>query len=251
MNFSEVGMRLSSIAVILTSLFALSGCATAVIGAATETGVTLAEERSAGTKVDDLSIYTKLNHLFFQNDTNDLMVNVTINVRHARVMLTGNVESQETAERAVMLAWRVEGVQEVINEITVKPGADFFSNANDAIIKKNLESRLLITKDVWVINYSIDIVSGTAYMLGIVHDQAELNRVLNVVRTTQGVRKVISHLQIRTTMPPEPTLDDPQTNSGTYPNSTANPNTADTPYPNSTANPDAVDVSPYPSSSSR
>lgn len=241
-------MRVSSLVLLVSSLFALSGCATAVIGAATETGVTLAEERSPGTKVDDITIYTKLNHLFLQNDTNDMLPNVTINVRHARVMLTGNADAQETAERAVMLAWRVEGVQEVINEISIKPGKDFFSNANDAIIKKNLEARLLITKDVWVINYSIDIVTGTAYLLGIVHDQAELDRVLNVVRTTQGVRKVVSHLQIRSTPPAEPTLDDPQPNTSTYPNSTANP---DAPYPNSTANPDAVEVSPYPTSSGR
>ncbi len=230
-------MRVSSLVLLISSVFALSGCVTAAVTAATETGVTIAEERSAGTKVDDISIYTKLNHLFFKNDTNDMFPNVTINVRHARVMLTGNVDSQETAERAVMLAWRVEGVQEVINEITVKPGADFFSNANDAIIKKNLESRLFITKNVWVINYSIDIVSGVAYLLGIVHDQAELDRVLNVVRTTQGVRKVISHLQIRSTPPAEPTLDDPMPDSGTYPNSTANP--------------DAVETSPYPNSSGR
>ncbi len=226
-------MRGSSILGFLTSLLALSGCVTAAVTAATETGVTVAEERSVGTKVDDVGIYTSLNHLFLQNDTNDLLVNVTINVRHSRVMLTGNVDKQETAERAVMLAWRVEGVQEVINEINVKPGADFFANANDALIQKNLEARLLVTKDVWVINYSIDIVSGVAYMLGIVHDQAELDRVINVVRTTQGVRKVVSHLQIRT-IPPEPaTLENPQTNS-TYPNSTANPSANDT-YPNSKA----------------
>jgi len=202
---------------LILAMFSLSGCATAVIAGATETGVTIAEERSAGTKVNDLTIYTKLNHLFLQNDTNDLLVNVTINVRHARVMLTGNVEKQETAERAVMLAWRIEGVQEVINEIVVKPGVDFFSNANDSLIKKNLEARLLVTKDVWVVNYSIDIVSGVAYMLGIVHDQAELDRVLNVVRTTQGVRKVISHLQIRAQMPADPSLNDPQPGTSSYP----------------------------------
>lgn len=192
---------------LLALLATTSACATAVMGAATETGITIAEERSVDTKVKDVGIYTQLNRLFLEHDANDLLVNVTINVRHARVMLTGNVDAQETAERAVLLAWRADGVQEVINEITVKPGTDFFANANDALIKKNLEARLLITKDVWVVNYSIDIVSGTAYLLGIAHDQAELDRVLNVTRTTQGVRKVVNHIQIRTTMPPEPTLD--------------------------------------------
>jgi hypothetical protein len=44
----------------------------------------------------------------------------------------------------------------------------------------------------------MDVQGGTAYLIGRVKDQAELNRVLNVTRTTKGVKKVISHLQIST-----------------------------------------------------
>jgi osmotically-inducible protein OsmY len=181
---------------LLALLLCLSACVPAVIGAATETGVTIAEERSAGRKVDDVTMYSAVNRRFLEADANDLLVNVTINVRHARVMLTGNVDAESTAQRAVAEAWKVEGVQEVINEIIVNPNSDFFNNANDALIKKNLEGRLFITKDVWVINYSIDVVSGTAYLLGRVHDNAEMQRVINVTRLTKGVKKVVNHLQI-------------------------------------------------------
>ncbi len=198
----------------LSALSLLSGCETVVVSAVTEAGITASEERSVSTKVQDVEIYTKLNQLFVEHDNKDLLVNVTINVRHGRVMLTGNVDEPETAERAVMLAWRVKDVQEVINEIVVKRGTDFFANANDALIKKNLEARFLVTKDVWVVNYSIDIVSGVAYLLGKVHDQAELDRVLNIARTTQGVRKVVSHLQISTKQPPLPTLNQPTPATG-------------------------------------
>ena len=181
---------------LLALLLCLPACVPAVIGAATETGVTIAEERTAGRKVDDVTIYTAVNRRFLEADVNDLLVNVTINVRHGRVMLTGNVDAESTAQRAVAEAWKVEGVQEVINEIIVNPNSNFFNNANDALIKKNLEGRLFITKDVWVINYSIDVVSGTAYLLGRVHDNAEMQRVINVTRLTKGVKKVVNHLQI-------------------------------------------------------
>lgn len=201
------------------ALFALSGCATAVVGAVTETGVTLSEERSPGRKVDDTIIYTKINERFLKTDVNDLLANVTINVRHARVMLTGNVEQEVTAERAVQIAWQIEGVQEVINEITVKPGQGLLNNAQDAIIKKNLEARLLITKDVWVINYSIDIVNGVAYLLGNVHDNAEMQRVLNVTRTTKGIKRVVNHLRVSTTMPPKATLPQAGQNNAPPPSS--------------------------------
>lgn len=190
----------------ILSLFAvlplLAGCEAVVVGAVTETGVIIAEERSAGRKFDDVGIYAAINRRFLESDANDVLVNVTINVRHGRVMLTGNVNSSQSAQRAVSEAWQVKDVQEVINEIEVNPSKSFFNNANDAVIKKNLEARLFLTKDVWVINYSIDVVNGTAYLLGNVFHQREMDAVLNVARTTKGVKKVVNHLRISAQTPP-------------------------------------------------
>jgi osmotically-inducible protein OsmY len=203
------------IALLLMPLL-VSGCVAVGLAATTEGGKAIADERSFGRQVDDAGIYTKLNERFANKDMNDLFVNVTINVRHARVMLTGNVNKTETAQLATELAWQVKGVQEVINEITVDPNKKFWNNANDALIKKNLEARLLVTKGVWVVNYSIDIISGTAYLLGVTQDQAELERVLNIARTTRGVRRVISHLKLKTelgTTPPEqPAIENQSSN---------------------------------------
>lgn len=177
--------------------FTLTGCVAAAVGAGTEAGVSLAEERSLGTKVDDVTIYTDINRLYLRTQSSDLFGGVTVDVRHARVMLTGNVASEATAQKAVELAWQARGVEEVLNEIVVAPGSGFMNAANDNIVKKNLEGRLLITKNVWVINYSINVVNGTAYLLGRVHDQGELDRVLNIARTTKGVKRVVNYLQIR------------------------------------------------------
>ena len=176
---------------------ALGGCVAAAVGAGTEAGVSLAEERSVGRKIDDVTIYTDINRLFMREPTNQLFADVTIDVRHARVMLTGNIDSDALAQRAVELSWQAKGVEEVINELTVNPAAGFSTAAQDNLTKKNLEGRLLITKDVWVINYSLNVVNGTAYLLGRVHDQAELDRVLSIARTTRGVKRVVNYLQIR------------------------------------------------------
>jgi osmotically-inducible protein OsmY len=175
----------------------LGGCVAAAVGAGTEAGVSLAEERSVGRKVDDVTIYADINRLFAREKTNDLFADVTVDVRHARVLLTGNVDNESYAQRAIELAWQAKGVEEVINELSVKPEASLMDAAQDNVTKKNLETRLLITKDVWVINYSLNVVNGTAYLLGRVKDEAELNRVLNVTRTTRGVKRVVNYLQIR------------------------------------------------------
>lgn len=181
---------------LLTLPLLLAACPAAIITGATEAGVTMAENRSAGRKVDDKILYADVTNQFVKNNREDLIKYVNINTRFARVMLTGTVKSQADAEAAVALAWKAEGIEEVINELVISNDQSFFSTANDSMVKRNLEARLLITKDVMVINYSLDIQRGTAYIIGRVKDQGELNRVLNVARTTKGIHRVVSHLQI-------------------------------------------------------
>ncbi len=183
--------------VVVCSLpFLLNGCAGMLVSAGAQAGVAAAENRSLGRKVDDTVIYTDLTNQFIQADQAKLLSKVTFNVRYARVMLTGSVANDEDAQRAVALSWKAKGVMEVINELNVSPDSSFLNVAEDSLIKRNLEARLLITKGVWVINYSIDVTNGTAYLIGRVKDQAELDRALNIARTTKGVKRVVSHLQI-------------------------------------------------------
>jgi osmotically-inducible protein OsmY len=178
----------------------MTGCVAAATTAATQAAIVTADKRSYGTSLDDTIIYTAINEKFLNADVNDLLINTTINVRRGRVLLTGNVNSEATAQRATELAWQIKGVEEVINEIMVIPDTEIWDTANDIAIKKNLETRLLLTKGVFVIDYSIDVVNGTAYLLGHCHSQAEMNKALNVARTTRGVKRVINHLKI---LPPE------------------------------------------------
>lgn len=183
--------------ILLLSLpFLLNGCAGMIVGAGAQAGVTAAENRSVGRKLDDAVIYTDLTNQFVQTNQAELLGKVTFNVRYARVMLTGNVKSEADAQKATEISWKAKGVTEVINELNINPDKTILDTAGDALVKRNLEARLLITKGVWVINYSIDVTNGTAYLIGRVKDQAELDKALNVARTTKGVKKVVSHLQI-------------------------------------------------------
>ena len=208
----------------------LNGCAGLLLTAGTQSGIAVAENRSIGRKVDDTVIYTDLTNQFVQASQTDLLGHVTFNVRYARVMLTGTVKTEEDAQKAVALSWKAKGVTEVINELIVNPDSGILSTAADALAKHNLEARLLITKGVWVINYSIDVQGGTAYLIGRVKDQAELDRVFNIARTTKGVKRVVSHLQINAdtqhavTDPNSP----PSGDASSSPSTSASPSNAST-----------------------
>jgi len=184
----------------------LTACFGIVGATVTETGVSVAEQRTFGSKVDDNVIYAEISKLYLEKDVDNLLVNVTPDVHNQRVMLTGDVKTEEIAQNAVAIAWQAKNVKEVINELNINPGGTLWDSAQDELIQTNLEARYLTTKGVWVINYSINVVRGTVYLLGVVHNRAELDKVLEIARTTKGVKKVVAHLKITTESPAEPQL---------------------------------------------
>jgi len=183
----------AALALLLAGPFALSGCAEALLGAAATTGLIVAEERSLGDVVDDLTIRGELNHLFFQENV-DLYQNVSFSVIEGRVLLKGSVSTPEDRINALRVAWQANGVREVINEVQVTDQSGILDYARDTWISAQLKGALLLDTDVLSINYSIETVNGTVYLLGIAQDQAELERVLAHARGIDDVQRVVNHV---------------------------------------------------------
>ncbi len=191
-------------ALLLAGSLALSGCAGLFLGAAATGGVAVAQERSVGDAVDDLTIRTQLNALFFEEDI-DLYQDIAFKVIEGRVLLTGSVETPEDRIRAVKLAWQANGVREVNNEIQVSDESGILNYARDTWISAQLKGRVLIDKEIFSINYNIETVNGTVYLVGIAQDQTELDRVTNHARTIPYVRRVVSHVILKDDPRREPT----------------------------------------------
>ncbi len=177
---------------------ALQGCAGpgVVAGGVAAVGVTTAQERSIGAAVDDTIITAAVSHYLFQKDI-DLFGAVNVEVVEGRVLLTGSVENPEDRVEAVRLAWQAEGVKEMINEIQVTDQGGVVDYARDTWISTQLKTKLLLDKEIKAINYNIETVNGVIYMIGIAQDQAELERATNHARTIRHVRKVISHVRLK------------------------------------------------------
>lgn len=181
---------------IMAACFIASGCQSVVLSGAQEGVMAVAEDRSVGQVIDDATIYGNVNHFFLQTDVNDLLAHVHVAVRQGRVLLTGAVDNPETPARAVALAWQAKGVKEVINEMEVLPDSGLVAGATDRLLDKQVEARLTVTKGVNILNYSVDVVNAKVYLIGVVATQDELNRVLQVARTTKGIREVVSYLRL-------------------------------------------------------
>ncbi len=185
-----------ALVLLLAGSLSLSGCAELLIGAAATTGVAIAEERSVGDAVDDLTIRAELNHLFFRDDV-ELFGDVSFSVIEGRVLLKGSVPTPDDRIRALRLAWQAAGVREVINELQVADDSGILDYARDTWISAQLKGKLLVDGDVLSINYSVETVNGTVYLLGIAQDEAELARVTEHARSIEDVKRVVSHVVLK------------------------------------------------------
>lgn len=175
----------------------VSGCVPLIIGAGAQGASLAAQERSTGDAVDDAGILLKIKNQYAQADYKDLLANVEIKVSEARVLLTGNVDKAESQIEAVRLAWQVNGVKEVVNEVQINNKAGFTNYARDLWISTQVKTRLLFAKDIRSVNYSIITVNQVVYMTGIAQDQDELDRATYVASTTNYVQRVTSYVRLK------------------------------------------------------
>jgi osmotically-inducible protein OsmY len=192
-SLSSLALRLALPALLLLSL---GGCVGVAVGAAA-TGATVAsQERSVGDAVDDTTIRTTLNELFFRESL-DLYNAVSYSVVEGRVLLKGAVKKPESRIKATQLAWRAAGVREVINEIQVTDKGGISDYAADTWISTQLKTKMLFNKNVYSINYNVETVNGVVYLMGIAQDQKELDLVLALAREVPSVVEVVSHVMLK------------------------------------------------------
>jgi len=186
----------------------------AAAGAGAALGISAASERGIGGTASDLKIKALISDKWFKYDLSTFAkLNLTVN--EGRVLITGIVQNPDDRVEAVRLAWQVDGVQQVINEIRVAEGEGFPGYVRDQWISTRLRTALTFDREIHSINYSIDTVAGTVYLMGIARHQTELERVIGIARTIPHVMQVVSYVKISGERPeseknPAPIMTGPQ-----------------------------------------
>lgn len=201
---------------LLIASLMLSGCSTlgVVTGVAAVTGVSAAQEGGIRGAISDTTIQVRLNEAWFQYNV-DAFRKLDSTVNQGRVLITGVVQDPNHRVEAVRLAWQIKGVEQVMNEIRVEESEGIKGFVRDTWITSKLRTSLTIDRDVQSINYSIDTVQGIVYLMGVAQNQKELNHVIEKVRTTKGVKKVVSYVKLAgediepTPIPQPPSENDP------------------------------------------
>lgn len=181
---------------LVAATFGLSGCATGVAVGVGAAGVTSAQkEKGFGASIDDAEIEIVLNKRLL-DEGSDIFLDVNTEVEEGRVLLAGSVETVEQRLNAVRVAWGVEGVNEVINEIEIGDEDSVIDFTRDTWITTQLETTLLFDGAVSSIDYSVETVNQTVYVMGIARNDDELERVIGHAKDIDYVRRVVSYVRI-------------------------------------------------------
>ena len=175
-----------------------SACGPAVVatGAGAAAGAAAAQERGFQGTMRDIEIRHDINDLWYQESTS-LYSQINLQVQSGRVLLTGTVPDPDTRLNAVRLAWQAAGVREVINEIVVTDESSLTDSARDQWIAAELKGRILVDGQIASLNYSIETVNQTVYLIGIAQSQAELDRVVAHAKDIPYVRRVVNYVRVK------------------------------------------------------
>jgi osmotically-inducible protein OsmY len=191
--------RICCLVPVLALPIALGGCPAAIVGglaAAGGAGYAANQERGVGGAADDLAIKTNIQNAWLQ--VNPLMQrDFNITVYEGRTLLTGTSPNPELKAQAKQVASQIPGVVAIYDEIEVAPSEGAWQSVRDTWISSQIRSNLVFASQVRSVNYTIETVNGSVYLIGSARTQAELDRVTETARNVPNVKRVVSYVEIR------------------------------------------------------
>jgi osmotically-inducible protein OsmY len=179
-------------------MLGLIGCdpVSLAVSAGASTGIAAHQERGIKGLARDTAIEAKIFKQWIDTDKS-MATRMSVEVYESRVLLTGITKTEEERAVAVGLAWKTNGVEDVMNEIVVGEASSFIEIARDIAITAELKSRITFNAEILAVNYAIETTRGTVFLLGIAQDEAELNRIIELANNISYVKRVVSHVRVK------------------------------------------------------
>lgn len=199
------------------SLMFLGGCepvTTVVTTVGGVVGIGVLEERSAEDSLRDKHIQLNI-HLEINRQNLSTGNEIFVLVYEQEAMLAGFVQNDEQVSKIEAIAKNTQGVRRQYNELrSGKISTEMY--VKDRALGVEVSTRLSLEKGVHAVNYTIRIVDGIAYMMGLALSSEELNRVRSIISSIVGIRGIVSQVRVRA---PQDQHGTPAPASGTVPSS--------------------------------
>ena len=106
-------------------------------------------------------------------------------------MLAGYVDNQLERLEIIKNDWEINGVKEIFNEIEVGRSISVIDAAEDMVFETKVENRILFEEGIFSNNYSVDVVDGNVYVMGIASSIEEKNKLERFLRSMNDIKRLI------------------------------------------------------------
>lgn len=152
---------------------------------------------TVGTTIDDSVLTTKVKSALI-SDPDVKSFDLQVETRKGVVQLSGFVDSTMQIERALQVARSVAGVVSVENKMNVKGGATSVGEKiDDSVITTKIKSSLLSDSTVKSSDITVVTREGNVQLSGFVNSEAQIQRALEIAKSTDGVKAVENKMSIK------------------------------------------------------
>lgn len=182
---------------VLGAVVLSSGCAPLVVGgvaaAAGGTAATATDRRSTGAVVNDEVLESRVKYEI-KKKLGNLDEHITIVSYNGRVLLVGEVSTEEGKRIAEETARTSLDVASVYNALVVMPSVSIGQRMSDSTLATRVRSAIVTTKGISLNQMKVDVERGIVYLMGILTPEENQNA-CKVAAQVSGVRKVVTYVE--------------------------------------------------------
>jgi len=146
--------------------------------------------RTIGAYIDDELIETKATVNLAKASPAVQNSNISITSFNGTVLLTGQIANDQARAEAEATVSQIQNVKRVHNELIISGNSAPLARSNDTWITTKVKTLLLANENAEGGRIKVVTENGVVYLMGLV-TQAEADTAVNIVRSINGVQKII------------------------------------------------------------
>tara|TARA_B100000900_G_C20466872_1_gene669657 strand:- start:387 stop:962 length:576 start_codon:yes stop_codon:yes gene_type:complete len=186
-------MRLFLLLIIVLSL---KSCAAPILGGVGAVAFSSsAQEKGLGTSINDKVTYVKLRNAIYDWNPS-VSQKISISVDDGSILITGQLKDIDTKIKLTKVIWEVNGVKEVNNKVQISEINNLKNIAKDLASLGEIRARLMASKKLNSLNFSIDVVNNIAYISGIASSEEEIAIVSQIAQEARFIKEVQNFVKV-------------------------------------------------------
>ena len=174
----------------------LQSCAAPIIGGVGAIAFSSsAQEKGLGTSINDKVIYVKLRNAIYDWNPS-VSENISLSVDNGSILVTGKLKNIDTKVQLTKIIWEINGVKEVNNKVQISETNNFKNIAKDLASLGEIKARLMASKKLNSLNYSIDVVNNIAYISGVASSEEEISIVTQIAQEARFIKEVQNFVKV-------------------------------------------------------